>query len=65
MLEHAGRLLALVENGFPYEITRELDTVGPCDFDGRLTSAMTAHPKCDPVTGDLHFFGYCAARRRT
>jgi carotenoid cleavage dioxygenase len=58
VLEHAGRLLALVENGFPYEITPELDTVGPCDFGGRLTSAMTAHPKCDPVTGDLHFFGY-------
>jgi carotenoid cleavage dioxygenase-like enzyme len=60
VLEHSGRLLALVENGFPYEITRELDTVGPCDFDGRLTGAMTAHPKCDPVTGDLHFFGYSA-----
>ncbi len=58
ILEHSGRLLALVENGFPYEITPELDTVGPCDFDGRLTGAMTAHPKCDPATGDLHFFGY-------
>jgi carotenoid cleavage dioxygenase-like enzyme len=60
VLEHGGRLLALVENGFPYEITRELSTVGPCDFSGRLTGAMTAHPKCDPVTGDLHFFGYSA-----
>ncbi len=58
VIEHAGRLLALVENGFPYEVTPELDTVGPCDFGGRLTAAMTAHPKCDPVTGDLHFFGY-------
>jgi carotenoid cleavage dioxygenase-like enzyme len=58
VVEHAGRLLALVENGFPYQVTRELDTVGPCDFDGRLTTAMTAHPKCDPVTGELHFFGY-------
>jgi carotenoid cleavage dioxygenase-like enzyme len=48
----------LVENGFPYEITPELDTVGPCDFGGRLTSAMTAHPKEDPVTGELHLFGY-------
>jgi carotenoid cleavage dioxygenase-like enzyme len=58
IVEHAGRLLALVESGFPYEVTRELDTVGPCDFDGRLTTGMTAHPKTDPVTGDLHFFGY-------
>jgi carotenoid cleavage dioxygenase-like enzyme len=60
IVEHAGRLLALVENGFPYEVTPELDTVGPCDFDGRLTTAMTAHPKTDPATGDLHFFGYSA-----
>ena len=58
VLEHAGRLLALVENGFPYELTPELDTVGPCDFGGRLTGAMTAHPKCDPASGELHFFGY-------
>jgi carotenoid cleavage dioxygenase len=58
IIEHSGRLLALVENGFPYEVTPELDTVGPCDFDGRLSTAMTAHPKADPVTGELHFFGY-------
>ena len=45
----------------PYELTPELDTVGPCDFGGRLTTAMTAHPKTDPVTGELHFFGYGAA----
>jgi carotenoid cleavage dioxygenase-like enzyme len=58
IVEHGGKLLALVENGFPYQVTPELDTVGPCDFDGRLTTAMTAHPKCDPDTGDLHFFAY-------
>jgi carotenoid cleavage dioxygenase-like enzyme len=39
-------------------MTRELTTVGPCDFGGRLTTAMTAHPKDDPITGELHFFGY-------
>jgi len=60
VIEHSGRLLALVENGVPHQVTPELDTVGPCDFDGRLTTAMTAHPKCDPVTGELHFFGYGA-----
>jgi carotenoid cleavage dioxygenase len=55
---HAGRLLALVESSFPTEMTRELDTVGTCDFGGKLTTAMTAHPKLCPVTGELHFFGY-------
>jgi carotenoid cleavage dioxygenase-like enzyme len=58
VVRHAGRILALVENGLPYEMTPELDTVGPWDFGGRLTTAMTAHPKQDPVTGELHFFGY-------
>ena len=58
VVEHAGTLFALVENGFPYRVTRELETVGPCDFGGRLTTAMTAHPKADPETGELHFFGY-------
>ncbi|WP_067483121.1 carotenoid oxygenase family protein [Actinomadura hibisca] len=58
VVPHAGKILALVEVGFPYEMTTGLDTVGPCDFDGRLTGAMTAHPKEDPVTGELLFFGY-------
>jgi carotenoid cleavage dioxygenase len=58
VIHHADKILALVENGLPYEMTPDLDTVGPCDFGGRLTTAMTAHPKRDPVTGELHFFGY-------
>ncbi|MFJ8629047.1 carotenoid oxygenase family protein [Kitasatospora sp. NPDC093550] len=57
VIEHAGRLLALCEANVPFELTPELDTVGPYDFDGKLRSAMTAHPKSDPVTGELHFFG--------
>lgn len=60
IIEHSGKLLALCEAGFPYQVTPELDTVGPVDFDGRLSTAMTAHPKQDPVTGELHFFGYGA-----
>src|SRR5262245_15217907 len=58
VISHAGRILALVESSFPMEITPELDTKGCHDFDGRLTTAMTAHPKTCPVTGELHFFGY-------
>ncbi|NRQ35836.1 dioxygenase [Nonomuraea sp. NN258] len=60
VIEHAGRMYALEEGGLPYQVTPELDTVGAHDFGGRLTTAMTAHPKQDPVTGDLHFFGYGA-----
>ncbi len=55
---HAGRILALVESSFPTEMTRELETVGLHDFGGKLTTAMTAHPKLCPVTGEMHFFGY-------
>ncbi|MFB7721107.1 carotenoid oxygenase family protein [Nocardia sp. NPDC056100] len=58
IIEHAGRILALQEANLPFEMTPELDTVGPYDFGGKLTTAMTAHPKQDPVTGELHFFGY-------
>ncbi|MEC3953606.1 carotenoid oxygenase family protein [Nocardia sp. CDC153] len=58
IIEHAGRILALQEANLPFEMTPELDTVGPYDFGGRLTTAMTAHPKQDPVTGELHFFAY-------
>ncbi|MEV1295606.1 carotenoid oxygenase family protein [Pseudonocardia sp. NPDC049635] len=58
VVPHAGRILALVEAGLPYEVTPDLGTVGAVDFGGRLRTAMTAHPKTDPVTGDLHAFGY-------
>lgn len=58
VVAHAGRIMALVESSHPHVVTPDLDTVGPCDFGGRLTTAMTAHPKTDPVTGELHFFGY-------
>jgi carotenoid cleavage dioxygenase-like enzyme len=60
VIRHAGRMLALVENGLPYELGPDLDTIGAYDFAGRLTTAMTAHPKQDPVTGELHSFGYSA-----
>ena len=55
VIGHAGRTFAIVEAGSrPYELTDELDTVGPCDFDGTLEGGYTAHPKRDPRTGELH-----------
>jgi carotenoid cleavage dioxygenase len=58
VIQHAGRILALPEVGLPYELDRELSTLRQYDFDGALRSSMTAHPKIDPVTGELLFFGY-------
>lgn len=59
LVHHAGRLLSLGEVGWPFELsTADLSTVGPWSFDGRLGETMTAHPKVDPATGRLHFFGY-------
>lgn len=59
VIHHAGRLLALGEVGWPYELsTDDLSTIGAHDFDGRLGETMTAHPKIDPATGRMHFFGY-------
>jgi carotenoid cleavage dioxygenase len=58
IVHHAGKVFALVESSFPTEVTRELDTVGTCDFGGKLTTSFTAHPKPCPRTGEFHFFGY-------
>ena len=57
VVEHDGRLLALEEGGFPYEVTRACETVGPFTFGGRLDTPMTAHPKTCPTSGELHLFG--------
>ena len=54
---HAGRYLALEEGTPPYEITSELGTVGIYDFGGVL-AGMCAHPKIDPVTGEMVLFRY-------
>ncbi|MGO8918057.1 MAG: carotenoid oxygenase family protein [Stellaceae bacterium] len=62
ILWHGGRLLALEEAHLPVALdARSLDTLGACDFDGKLPGRMTAHPKIDPHTGELVFFAYSAA----
>jgi carotenoid cleavage dioxygenase len=57
---HAGRLFATKEDARPYEIDpHTLDTKGEYDFGGKLSSlTFTAHPKIDPVTGEMIAFGY-------
>lgn len=59
LVHHAGKLLSLGEVGWPFELsTDDLSTVGAWGFDGALGETMTAHPKIDPATGRMHFFGY-------
>jgi len=58
VIGHAGRILALGEVGLPYAMSPTLETLEQYDFDGALRSAMTAHPKVDPINGELVFFGY-------
>lgn len=58
IIAHNDKLLALYEIGLPYEITQDLETVGEWNFQGELEQSMTAHPKIDPVTGELHFYRY-------
>jgi carotenoid cleavage dioxygenase len=59
-IRHAGRYFGLMEAGKPTEFTRDLETVGETDFGGRLKGPVTAHPKIDPVSGHMAFFGYNA-----
>jgi carotenoid cleavage dioxygenase len=58
VVAHAGRIYALVESSLPTEVRADLSTVGAADFGGRLTTAFTPHPKTDPATGEMVFFGY-------
>jgi carotenoid cleavage oxygenase len=59
VIGHAGRTFAIVEAGArPYELSDELQTIGPCDFGGTLDGGYTAHPKRDPLTGELYAVSY-------
>jgi carotenoid cleavage dioxygenase-like enzyme len=62
VLWFGGRLLALEEGHAPFEVDpATLAARGYQRFDGDLRTPFTAHPKIDPVTGELIFFGYSAA----
>lgn len=54
---HEGRLLALWEVGEPHIIdVPGLETIGHMDT-GLKIKAFTAHPKVDPASGEMVFFG--------
>jgi carotenoid cleavage dioxygenase-like enzyme len=59
---YAGRLLALKEDGLPYEIDPlTLETRGVWDWGGAIESrTFTAHPMIDGRTGEMVAFGYQA-----
>ncbi|XP_039035787.1 carotenoid 9,10(9',10')-cleavage dioxygenase 1-like [Hibiscus syriacus] len=62
LIYHHGKLLALQEADKPYVLKvledGDLQTLGMLDYDKRLSHSFTAHPKVDPVTGEMFTFGY-------
>ena len=53
---HAGKLMALEEGHMPTELDPiTLETKG---YAGDYRDRVTAHPKLDPVTGEMIWFGY-------
>jgi carotenoid cleavage dioxygenase len=57
---HGGKLFVLKEDSLPYTVDpHTLETLGDWDFHGKYTATtMSAHPKIDPVTGEMIAYGY-------
>ena len=59
VIGHAGKTYAIVEAGTkPVELDYELETVGTNGFGDTLLNGYTAHPKYDPLTGEMHAICY-------
>ncbi len=55
----AGAIYATVEaGGVPMRLTPDLETIAYDDFGGTLPHGFSAHPKYDPVAGELHAICY-------
>jgi carotenoid cleavage dioxygenase-like enzyme len=59
-LVHGGMLFSMKEESLPTRLDpHTLATIGEWDFGGTLKStSFTAHPKVDPVTGEMIAFAY-------
>jgi len=53
---HAGRLYALEEGHKPFEL--DPATLAPIGYADQYQGRVTAHPKLDPETGEMVWFGY-------
>ena len=59
VIGHAGKTFAIVEAGAPpIEMSYDLETVRVSNLEGTLPHAYSAHPKRDPLTGELHVMTY-------
>lgn len=59
VIGHAGRTYAIVEAGTkPVELSFELETIRSNGFEDSLLNGYTAHPKYDPLTGEMHAVAY-------
>lgn len=55
----AGDLYALVEAGsLPVKLNNNLESIEHSDFGGTLNHGLSAHPRRDPQTGELHVLAY-------
>jgi carotenoid cleavage dioxygenase len=51
---HGGKLLALMEGARPVVMgPHDLETLGEHDYDGKVATTFSAHPKVDHATGEM------------